>query len=137
MELKKNIQSVLNFLKKEGHNRRLIEKRLCYKEYYIDQALSREGTEELLKRLEFYKQFVLLETRLKLNSPNSAWQDHLRYISPEDIAEALQVLAVVASKIGSKKEKTLSKEPDTSNNKKIRAELQKGTGYKRGKSGKA
>lgn len=60
MKLKKEIGEILDFLKKEGHGRRLIEQKLGYTEKSIDQSYNRGGTEELLTRLKLYKEYVLL-----------------------------------------------------------------------------
>lgn len=62
MNIKKETGDILEFLKENGYSRRQIEKDLAYKEKYIDQALSRGDSEELLIRLRFYKKYVLLKT---------------------------------------------------------------------------
>lgn len=61
VNIKKETEDLLDYLKESGYSRRQIEKDLAYKERYIDQALSRGPTDELITRLKFYKKYVLLK----------------------------------------------------------------------------
>lgn len=54
MEYKKSILDILNYLKQIGLDRRTIEKELGYKEYYLDQAISKGGNKMLLNKLKEY-----------------------------------------------------------------------------------
>lgn len=56
---KKEIELVLEALKKKGYDRGEIEKTLGYSENYIDQVLSRGGNKKALLALENYNRSVL------------------------------------------------------------------------------
>lgn len=54
MKTKEQIEKLLISLKNKGIDRRSIEKDLDYREFYIDQLLSKGGNVKFLKRLEKY-----------------------------------------------------------------------------------
>lgn len=54
MEIKERIEKILFSLKKQGIDRRTIEREMDYKQNYIDQVISKGGNEKFLKRLEKY-----------------------------------------------------------------------------------
>lgn len=51
MDFKKEIINVLEILKTYGLDRRKVEQQLGYKEFYLDQALSKGGNQKLLMHL--------------------------------------------------------------------------------------
>lgn len=59
MDYKKEIQKLLDFLKKAGHSRADIEEKLGHSENYIDQSLARGGNIKLLRAIQLYKEVVL------------------------------------------------------------------------------
>lgn len=62
MELKKEIEKLLELLSHSGFDRSKIEKELAYSENYIDQALSRGGNTKLLSRLKVLEKSLLRNT---------------------------------------------------------------------------
>lgn len=59
MELKEQIEKKLQILKINGFDRRKIETELNYKEYYIDQVVSKGGNKRFLTALTDYSNRVL------------------------------------------------------------------------------
>jgi hypothetical protein len=58
MDYRKEMETLLNYLKKLKHSRRMIEKALGYTPNYLDQALSKGGNEKVLNQLKSYKERV-------------------------------------------------------------------------------
>lgn len=67
MNLKEQLEEILDFLKKRGITRSEIEDDLNYSENYIDQALSKGGNKRFLKALEKYKSDIL-QNAIKMGS---------------------------------------------------------------------
>lgn len=93
MNIKKETGDIVEFLKENGYSRRQIEKDLAYKEKYIDQALSRGDSEELLIRLRFYKKYVLLKTT------SSSAAEPGPQASLKELVRAHQELSIVVGRI--------------------------------------
>lgn len=64
MDLKKQLQEALDFLKSQGHDRATIEEKFGYSPNYIDQALVRP-TNKVYKSILLYKEWVLCNTMLE------------------------------------------------------------------------
>lgn len=60
MNFKTEIENVLGLLKSKGHDRGRIEAKLGYAANSIDQSLARGGTQKLLRVIELYRDYVLL-----------------------------------------------------------------------------
>lgn len=61
MDLKKEIERLLESLKMMGHSRSHIEDRLGYSENAIDQGLSRGATEKMYKAIKLYHEWAVLK----------------------------------------------------------------------------
>ena len=88
---------------------------------------------------EVYTRAIKLKTETEkgLRKPLSlTWRDLLQQLGPEDIPEALRVLADVASKRPGGTQGPRSKEPDNEKNKSIQQDIRKGIEGGRGKTDK-
>lgn len=79
MELKEEIKNILNRLKSIGISRRDLEKEFGYSRNYIDQALSRGGTDVLFTTLNLYLKKMEAESAVKELSESSP-----DYLTPKE-----------------------------------------------------
>ncbi len=77
MDFKKEIEKLLSDLKKMNIDRRKIEKDLSYKEFYIDQVLSKGGNEKFLNTLQRYHIEKSNKSNMDTPTPNPQDQAHI------------------------------------------------------------
>jgi len=93
MELKKEIEEILNILKENGHSRGMIEEKLGYSVNAIDQSLSRGGSEKLKKGLLVYKDAVLNNSTSRGTVPVNSKADKEWAKVIGDLTESNRILA--------------------------------------------
>jgi hypothetical protein len=72
MDIKTNIENLLNDLKRMGKDRRTIETDLKYSTFYIDQLLSKKGNIRFYNALKRYHEMLMEDAWLEKSMPREA-----------------------------------------------------------------
>ena len=94
MEYKKDIIRLLNSLRDLGWDRRRIEKKLNYREKYLDQALSKGGNPKLLYALQELTKAILKDSESNSTKPSYKEVEDELHILEEPTSEAFSIQAI-------------------------------------------